>query len=99
MIRPPPKSTLFPYTTLFRSPFQAGGVRLLGFAVHGAGLRSNYSANEWMPRRGERCAKVGARKEAKAVVDQEIRAIPGYPSKLESKLRIRSTPCCSITAR
>src|SRR5690554_7252345 len=24
MIRPPPRSTLFPYTTLFRSPAQAG---------------------------------------------------------------------------
>src|SRR5260370_37185016 len=25
MIRRPPRSTLFPYTTLFRSPFPAGG--------------------------------------------------------------------------
>src|SRR5258708_15902720 len=27
MIRRPPRSTLFPYTTLFRSDFAAGGVR------------------------------------------------------------------------
>src|SRR2546422_5197554 len=27
MIRRPPRSTLFPYTTLFRSPEDAGGVR------------------------------------------------------------------------
>src|SRR5258708_30542356 len=26
MIRRPPRSTLFPYTTLFRSPFSPGGV-------------------------------------------------------------------------
>src|SRR5690349_23124664 len=26
MIRPPPRSTLFPYTTLFRSPFLLGDV-------------------------------------------------------------------------
>src|SRR5438034_7449284 len=27
MIRPPPRSTLFPYTTLFRSAFSSGKVR------------------------------------------------------------------------
>src|SRR5437764_9197993 len=27
MIRRPPRSTLFPYTTLFRSPFRAGATR------------------------------------------------------------------------
>src|SRR5256886_7553044 len=30
MIRRPPRSTLFPYTTLFRSGFGAGGSRVLG---------------------------------------------------------------------
>src|SRR2546422_6609878 len=30
MIRRPPRSTLFPYTTLFRSPFMAYAVALLG---------------------------------------------------------------------
>src|SRR3712207_8493056 len=34
MIRRPPRSTLFPYTTLFRSP---GGARLLGAAARDAG--------------------------------------------------------------
>src|SRR3712207_7529760 len=33
MIRRPPRSTLFPYTTLFRSPARAGG-------VNGGGVRS-----------------------------------------------------------
>src|SRR2546430_9828558 len=32
MIRPPPRSTLFPYTTLFRSPTAAmNGLRLRGY--------------------------------------------------------------------
>src|SRR5258707_3263924 len=30
MIRPPPKSTLFPYTTLFRSAAVAGATQVLG---------------------------------------------------------------------
>src|SRR3712207_7324820 len=29
MIRRPPRSTLFPYTTLFRSPFESGGMSLV----------------------------------------------------------------------
>src|SRR5258708_16091880 len=33
MIRRPPRSTLFPYTTLFRSPDRCGGLQL----VHGVG--------------------------------------------------------------
>src|SRR5690606_42059922 len=34
VIRPPPRSTLFPYTTLFRSPV----VSMAGFAAYDAGL-------------------------------------------------------------
>src|SRR3712207_7831205 len=34
MIRRPPRSTLFPYTTLFRSPTQADRVSVRGFAQH-----------------------------------------------------------------
>src|SRR5438445_2373382 len=30
MLRRPPRSTLFPYTTLFRSRFPAGGRRVIG---------------------------------------------------------------------
>src|SRR3989442_4668785 len=33
MIRRPPRSTLFPYTTLFRSPDRAGHVRAVAVAV------------------------------------------------------------------
>src|SRR5690554_7013875 len=33
MIRPPPRSTLFPYTTLFRSTPVGGGIRSLNVAL------------------------------------------------------------------
>src|SRR2546430_9608119 len=38
MIRRPPRSTLFPYTTLFRSPYACKGVlaRLAASGLHGA---------------------------------------------------------------
>src|SRR5256885_13262312 len=40
MIRRPPRSTLFPYTTLFRSPAEGGAQESLAFAQHfGAGVR------------------------------------------------------------
>src|SRR2546429_3930139 len=37
MIRPPPRSTLFPYTTLFRSDFRLGKVTLPSLLGSGAG--------------------------------------------------------------
>src|SRR5260221_8363446 len=37
MIRRPPRSTLFPYTTLFRSAMPAGVLRLKGVVQTGAG--------------------------------------------------------------
>src|SRR5438093_8478555 len=42
MIRRPPRSTLFPYTTLFRSPGQAPG-RRLGHALDVPELRAHRS--------------------------------------------------------
>src|SRR5438874_2827277 len=41
MIRRPPRSTLFPYTTLFRSGVQAGG-RAVKAAVHAAAHREHH---------------------------------------------------------
>src|SRR5690348_17859417 len=35
MIRPPPSSTLFPYTTLFRSKADLARYRVVAFATHG----------------------------------------------------------------
>src|SRR2546427_8769584 len=39
MIRRPPRSTLFPYTTLFRSPVEDGGEATSGASVHGTPSR------------------------------------------------------------
>src|SRR2546430_3663002 len=48
MIRRPPRSTLFPYTTLFRSSFYPGG--LAGFAARFSALReSNHEIQETIP--------------------------------------------------
>src|SRR5256885_9083194 len=41
MIRRPPRSTLFPYTTLFRSPPLGGDVELLGAVVPAADHRGH----------------------------------------------------------
>src|SRR3989454_2690882 len=42
MIRPPPRSTLFPYTTLFRSAVNAGPAVVLSFIL--AGIASIFAA-------------------------------------------------------
>src|SRR5260221_14517365 len=39
MIRRPPRSTLFPYTTLFRSPLPVHLVRIYGKQFRGVGVR------------------------------------------------------------
>src|SRR3712207_9221570 len=51
MIRRPPRSTLFPYTTLFRSPVDdAGEVRPVGEEVLGAEVRVGHHAQCGGPR-------------------------------------------------
>src|SRR2546422_2087485 len=50
MIRRPPRSTLFPYTTLFRSPAVAGGTEILqacDIRVAGASARFGVSEARW----------------------------------------------------
>src|SRR2546427_8319119 len=49
MIRRPPRSTLFPYTTLFRSPFPAAR-RLPGGHQEPAGRRHDQARGERRPR-------------------------------------------------
>src|SRR3712207_1114136 len=58
MIRRPPRSTLFPYTTLFRSPFKANAARrhhipeqkhrATNWAEYDAGLRARGSLTVWL---------------------------------------------------
>src|ERR1039457_7569708 len=45
MIRRPPRSTLFPYTTLFRSPLQRGNASTFG-AMRGHASSSNTRSEE-----------------------------------------------------
>src|SRR5437588_7378369 len=63
MIRRPPRSTLFPYTTLFRSDFLAGG-RGTGPAVRSTGLPPIRivppESCVMLPSRSVQCIKFGA---------------------------------------
>src|SRR2546430_12603391 len=43
MIRRPPRSTLFPYTTLFRSKSKYGGLRSVASTCHGAAMPNSSS--------------------------------------------------------
>src|SRR3712207_9201813 len=55
MIRRPPRSTLFPYTTLFRSQAAAATPLMSAHISHAAALAARYSlAVTWSRRRGER---------------------------------------------
>src|SRR3712207_7528854 len=70
MIRRPPRSTLFPYTTLFRSDAPRPGKALLGYgegARRGAGL-SRRSARGWRAGRipGVLSIPLGARQPARS---------------------------------
>src|SRR2546423_15416023 len=47
MIRRPPRSTLFPYTTLFRSSFTTQNLELTGGTITGAGALTATSVLIW----------------------------------------------------
>src|SRR5438094_3186209 len=49
MIRPPPRSTLFPYTTLFRSGVSPNAVVVPGMNQPGLGATNNSVANQGSP--------------------------------------------------
>src|SRR3712207_8469403 len=58
MIRRPPRSTLFPYTTLFRSSFlgvgRTKGSLVSGRRDDGSGLAANQACPVWHLRKGDR---------------------------------------------
>src|SRR5437773_9009130 len=66
MIRPPPRSTLFPYTTLFRSSGCFSEADFIGFGVDGAAAHLNRRAIlRHLVRRGalqSPCSRIGDRK-------------------------------------
>src|SRR3712207_6852168 len=66
MIRRPPRSTLFPYTTLFRSEFPEAGA---GKGLHVAALLVDRDPEPGRPGRGLPC-----RGDGRQVVDGQLRA-------------------------
>src|SRR2546430_17277123 len=74
MIRRPPRSTLFPYTTLFRSAVQVGTLEELARhepgEVHGAGVL------EHRPRPAERRAAAGDHRHAPSVGNRHYILLP-----------------------
>src|SRR3712207_6971878 len=59
MIRRPPRSTLFPYTTLFRSPRQGGhppGPQAVQRAGHDVRRQAGAEGDRLRPRQGDRAA-------------------------------------------
>src|SRR2546422_7654178 len=72
MIRRPPRSTLFPYTTLFRSPI-AEGVAMIGFIVVVIAV--------WVGGREERRRSASARAACRARSEE-------HTSELQSRLHL-----------
>src|SRR5438477_9402767 len=86
MLRPPPRSTLFPYTTLFRSP--GGGRAAVGARAHAAAFlrrRSGLGAGA-----GNRCALPGrsARIRNAAGVAQASERSEEHTSELQSHVNL-----------
>src|SRR5437870_8683106 len=94
MIRRPPTSTLFPYTTLFRSPHQRPGVRrrLRQQAAADDGRRVRffpYSSGRALPRSEEHTSELQSRghlvcrllleKKKKLKIQQILRTTPPRP--------------------
>src|SRR5437899_2881423 len=92
MIRRPPRSTLFPYTTLFRSPSQRGKVEApcgrLRFPQHG-GVKSRYREENRRPVLGYQCndmpgaGALGVQDRACAKRERKIHAISQAVGKKE----------------
>src|SRR3712207_7725815 len=83
MIRRPPRSTLFPYTTLFRSPAR---IRDRGARGRCAGGRQGIDADD--PRAA---AASGARGVARQPAPSERRVTRGYPSVDRKSTRLNSS--------
>src|SRR3712207_7067953 len=80
MIRRPPRSTLFPYTTLFRS--RRASARAAGGGRRGGGTRPRLPAR---PRRGRRARRRGRRRRA-----------PGRSEEHTSELQSRQYLVCRL---
>src|SRR6266568_9288267 len=89
MIRRPPRSTLFPYTTLFRSP--AAAIVLRGAALEIA-LRAVVQArNLTLPERPSLSALTSALRQADLITVQDVKDLEqcGGPAQLGRSRRLR----------
>src|SRR5690349_22661891 len=91
MIRRPPRSTLFPYTTLFRSPALRGRRRSVAFVggegIHQVALRSEEHTSELQSRRDLVCRLLLEKKKK-----QKPQHRPAHhQNQLNGILRLRST--------
>src|SRR5438034_11055805 len=81
MIRPPPRSTLFPYTTLFRSPLQLIQLCRMLEEIHprpvaadvvGLGYIENRPLCARLRERQQRCQSIGGRPPRMSGVDDDF---------------------------
>src|SRR3712207_7933726 len=99
MIRRPPRSTLFPYTTLFRSHALAGDV-----APEAAGLPEQHAADLGRPpalpparRRGARGARLGAREHGRDRKSTRLNSSHANISYAVFCLKKKNTMNCSVS--
>src|SRR3712207_7111185 len=85
MIRRPPRSTLFPYTTLFRSSEGGGGERFVGGAVEVFGLDELPDAADPVPSEG-----------ALVELEAEVGALAGRSEEHTSELQSRQYLVCRL---
>ena len=79
MIRRPPRSTLFPYTTLFRSPAESRDRTLSELQARGVGVAVNYRAIHLLTYYRERFGfERGALPVAEQIGDRTL-TLPLYP--------------------
>src|SRR3989441_4482827 len=97
MIRRPPRSTLFPYTTLFRSPHVENGVEAIVMTASGCGVTVREYAHllERDPRYAARAAKISAlTRDIGEAIDAERARIEALPGKKGG--RIAFHPPCTL---
>src|SRR5258705_9180896 len=100
MIRRPPRSTLFPYTTLFRSPFAAWSKNPErdGWAKHPRGVRSEEHTSELQSLRHLVCRLLLEKKKDIFAPTNPIRN-PNIRPTMVGKLRRPDSPATSsVTA-
>src|SRR2546422_5413860 len=90
MIRRPPRSTLFPYTTLFRSPPNGRGA---GGAEEAARRHDDVAGVRWLHRRSDRAHAQAAGRSEEHTSELQSRLHLVCRLLLEKKKRKESPPC------